>query len=40
MMASVCAEVRDGLGKNVITADGNLLGRVEELLLMRKPVSC
>lgn len=28
---SVCAEVRDGLGKNVITADGNLLGRVEEL---------
>lgn len=28
---SVWGEVRDGLGKNVITADGNLLGRVEEL---------
>lgn len=26
-----CAEVREGLGKPVYTADGNLLGRVEEL---------
>ena len=28
---TACAEVRDGLGKNVITEDGNLLGRVEEV---------
>ena len=28
---AACADVRDALGKNVITADGNLLGRVEEL---------
>lgn len=28
---SIWGEVRDGLGKNVITVDGNLLGRVEEL---------
>ena len=28
---TACAETRDALGKNVITADGNLLGRVEEL---------
>ncbi len=28
---AACAEIRDAIGKNVITADGNLLGRVEEL---------
>ena len=28
---TACADTRDALGKNVITADGNLLGRVEEL---------
>ena len=28
---TACAETRDALGKNVITVDGNLLGRVEEL---------
>ena len=28
---TACADVRDALGKNVITADGNMLGRVEEL---------
>lgn len=28
---TACAETRDALGKNVITADGNILGRVEEL---------
>lgn len=28
---AACAETRDAIGKNVITADGNLLGRVEEL---------
>ena len=28
---TACADVRDAFGKNVITADGNMLGRVEEL---------
>ena len=28
---TACADTRDALGKNVITVDGNLLGRVEEL---------
>ena len=28
---TACADTRDALGKNVITADGNILGRVEEL---------
>ncbi len=28
---AACAEIRGAIGKNVITADGNLLGRVEEL---------
>ncbi len=28
---TACADTRDALGKNVITADGNMLGRVEEL---------
>lgn len=33
---AICAEIRDALGKNVITADGNLLGRVEELAFDEK----
>ncbi len=33
---ATCAEIRDALGKNVITADGNLLGRVEELAFDEK----
>lgn len=33
---AACAEIRDALGKNVITADGNLLGRVEELAFDEK----
>ena len=28
---TACAEIRDAIGKNVITVDGSLLGRVEEL---------
>lgn len=28
---AACAEIRDAIGKNVITVDGSLLGRVEEL---------
>lgn len=33
---ATCAEIRDALGKNVITVDGNLLGRVEELAFDEK----
>lgn len=33
---ATCAEIRDALGKNVITADGNLLGCVEELAFDEK----